>query len=367
LVILYLYMQPAQTSLPAQKRQDRWRGLWLGLALGNHLTSILLLPVALYIGSYRERDESRLTSTSRFGWAWSWRLDGSSLRRQTAWLGAGLSLYLLLPLRALAHPSINWGNPITPGRLWWLVSGQLYQSYYLQTSVAEIWEHLQAWAALLLLQFGMPGLVLGLIGLFMFGTPSRLYLLTAWTAVASLTFGLFYGSADFYVYLIPMFIAFAIWIGLGVAGLCYPVTQRSAILGLGLGLICIGHFAGRSVTQVRLVDASKDLRAESFGREVLAAAPQDAIIFATGDPAVFALWYFHFALHERLDLLVLATDLLHFDWYQENLHVTYPTLVVPGPFPWPETIVQANPLRAICYVQYSDHAEVDCSKPQASP
>jgi hypothetical protein len=79
------------------------------------------------------------------------------------------------------------------------------------------------------------------------------------------------------------------------------------------------------------------------------------------------LWYVHFALGERPDLAVVASDLLHFDWYQENLKATYPSLAVPGPFPWPETIIEANPSREACYVQYSDRAEVSCSQPLEPP
>ena len=40
----------------------------------------------------------------------------------------------------------------------------------------------------------------------------------------------------------------------------------------------------------------------------------DAILFASGDRAGFTTWYFHFTLHQRPDLTVIATDLLHFDW-----------------------------------------------------
>ena len=197
--------------------------------------------------------------------------------------------------------------------------------------------------------------------------PSRLYVLTVWTAVISVAFALFYSSVDSYVYLIPMFISFSIWIGMGVAGLVHQVSQRFSVLGLVLALLLIGYFAGRSVTQVSYVDASYDLRAESFGREILSSAPKDAIIFAEGDQAVFALWYFHFALKERPDLIVIAEDLLHFDWYQENLQNTYPSLVVPAPFPWPETVASANPSHSICYVRYSEITELECSGSLSSP
>lgn len=73
------------------------------------------------------------------------------------------------------------------------------------------------------------------------------------------------------------------------------------------------------------------------------------------------MWYFHFALGERPDLVVVAADLLHFDWYQENLRATYPSLVVPGPFPWPETLARANPWRAVCTVEYADGTATTCS------
>ena len=366
-LILYLYTQPAHPPAPAQKRLDCWRGLLLGLAMGNHLTTLLLVPAAFLVGSFHRQvnsDEIPHPRPGRFG---NLQLDGHSIRRQSVWFGIGLLVYLVIPLRALAHSPVNWGNPVTFERFWWLVSGQLYQSYYLQISLPEFWERLQALAALLIQQSGLLGLVLGLVGLVIFGKLSRLYFFTVWTAFVSIAFTAIYGSADFYVYLIPMFVSFAIWIGLGIAGLIRQIPRRFSVLGLGLGLLLIGCLTVRSVTQVSQVDASHDLRAESFAGEVLDAAPKDAIIFAKGDQAVFALWYYRFALKERPDLIVLATDLLHFDWYQENLSLTYPVLVVPGPFPWPETIAGANPLRAICYVQFFDHTELDCSPPLSSP
>jgi hypothetical protein len=366
-LVLYLYTEPAQTSPSSQKRLDGWRGLALGLAMGNHVTTILLVPVALLLGSIHSRPEPDGTPHAERSWFRTLKPDATSLLRQLAWFSLGLSIYLIIPLRALAHPPVNWGNVVTPERLWWLLSGGVYQSYYLQFSLTGLWERIQAWAALLLEQFGLPGLVLGSIGLVVFGSLSRLYIFTGWMAAVSLAFAVFYRSDDSYVYLIPMFISFAIWIGLGIGGLVKGLSRRLPILGLGLGLILISYFVGRSVTQLSEVDASDDFRAESFGREILSTVPENAMIFAKGDRAVFTLWYFHFALSERPDLAVMASDLLHFDWYQENLQSTYPSLAVPGPFPWPGTIAAANPSRPACYVQYADHAEIECAQPLTTP
>jgi hypothetical protein len=137
--------------------------------------------------------------------------------------------------------------------------------------------------------------------------------------------------------------------------------------GLAVSFVFLFYLLGLAVSHWPEIDASHDMRAEDFGRQILESAPWNALVFAEGDQAVFTTWYFHFALHERPDLVVIATDLLHFDWYQENLRFTYPSLVVPGPFPWPETIAIANASRAACYIQYADHAEIHCLKPLTSP
>lgn len=365
--ILYLYASPRPSMDAVRKRLDAWRGFVLGLALCNQVTAVLLLPLALALGSFEEKSEVERDSENSGGLFHNLRFDGAALRRQLLFFGLGASLYLLIPLRALGSPPVNWGNALTPARLWWLVSGGEYSSYYLQFSATGVWERLQSFAGLMIHQFGLTGLTLGVIGLVFFGKRSRLYILGAWIALASLGFAVLYGSKDSFLYLIPLLVSFAIWIGLGLAGLAGSLRSHRPVWRLALGVIVIGYFAIRPLTYMVEVDASHDRRAEMFGREVLSAAPEDAIVFTKGDRAVFALWYFHFALAQRSDLSVLAEDLLHFDWYQQTLRATYPSLVVPGPFPWPQSIASANPSRPVCYVQYSDHPEMDCSKPIQSP
>lgn len=363
-VVLILYLSTSSVPPSMQKRLDCLRGLALGLAMGNHVTIIILIPVILLANVVIKRNPVETVHQSReFFWR-NWRLDWRCLLRQSAGLGAGLLIYLILPLRALSHPPVNWGNPISLGRLWWLVSGQLYQDRLLHWTILEIWGRLQAWASLLLQQFGLLGLMAGLIGLVVFFTPSRLYFITLWTMVTFSAFAVSYSSVDSYVYLIPAFISFAIWIGLGTGSLMEAASRAKRWHSFGrvisLGLII--YLLGLSVYHWPQVDASHDLRAENFGKEVLAAAPTDAIVFAQGDRAVFTMWYFHFALQKRPDIAVLATDLLHFDWYQAVLRSVYPSLVLPEPPPWPGRVAAANPQRPVCYVQYSQQAEINCGR-----
>ncbi|MDX1377701.1 MAG: DUF2723 domain-containing protein, partial [Anaerolineales bacterium] len=128
--ILYLSTNPLQNINP--KVLERVRGLVFGLAMGNHVTTILLSPLILFSKNIEGRTISSIPS----------------IIRQLVWIILGLSLYLILPLRAVAAPPVNWGNPITLDRFWWLVSGELYQYYYLQFQPTAIWERVQVWASL---------------------------------------------------------------------------------------------------------------------------------------------------------------------------------------------------------------------------
>jgi len=262
---------------------------------------------------------------------------------------------------------VNWGDPVTPARFWWLVSGGLYQQTFLPGNLAGIWGRLQAWASILLEQVGLPGLTLGLLALVVYGRLSRLYGLTAWIALIFSAFAILYGSIDSYLYLIPVILAFSLWIGLGINSLGQEFAGRFPGLGSILGILMVAYFVGRGFLNLKQVDASQDLRAEMFSQDVLTTVPEDSIVFAKGDQAVFALWYSHFALRQRTDLVVIASDLLHFDWYQETLETTYPGLKLPSPFPWPQTVAAANPTRPACLVEYTQETEIECTLPGTAP
>jgi hypothetical protein len=344
--ILYLYIYPIRI---VPKILDRLRGLLLGLAMGNHVTTIFLIPLALISENGKDANGRKLL-----------RPRVSSLIRQLAWFAIGLSIYLTIPLRALTHPPINWGNPITLRRFWWLVSGELYRSYYLHFQAAEILGRIQAWASLLLHQFGLPGVILSIAGLVLLFKPSRLHLSLIWISLIYSFFAIAYTSDDSFVYLIPVYLSFSIWIGLAVRFGMERLPLRSNLFRLSFGFLCLGYFLFHATGYAVQIDASKDVRAEMFGRQVMSGVPKDALVFVKGDRAVFTTWYFRFALKERPDMIVIAEDLLHFDWYQETLQSTYPLLNLPGEFPWPQSIANANPARMTCYVQYTDRAEIDC-------
>jgi len=352
-LILYLACVDLSSRFES-KRLDRYLGITFGLAMGNHVTTILLLPALLTAKLFRKStltDEFHPTNERKEGL--------HSLWRRLVWLGYGLLAYLILPLRAFSHPSVNWGNPVRWSAFAWLVSGKLYQDQLFVLTLSSIGSRVREVAGLLIEQFGLPGLMLGLIGLVVFYQPSRLYINMIWVIIVFISFAVIYATHDSFIYLIPAFLCFSIWIGLGLGGIM-DINLGYRQFGTAGALIFILYLFVMAGIHWPQVDASHDLRAERFGEQVLAETPANAIVFAKGDQAVFAMWYFHYALHNRPDLIVVATDLLHFDWYLETLQANYPTLNLPAPFPFAETVKVANPERPVCYIEYDISSEINC-------
>lgn len=347
-LILFLVSYTA-IQKKGQPNLDRMLGLAIGLAAGNHVTIILIFPIVLF---------SRISVQAATG---KWQFDVRSLFRRLAWTVMGLLIYLSLPLRAFSKPPINWGNPLTFEGFKWLVTGKLYQDQILALTPAFVLERARAIAGLLIEQFGIPGLVFGLMGIIVFYKRSQLYWQTIWIFSAYSVLALGYATFDSFLYLIPAFLGFSIWIGLGVSGVMGLVAQKSPRFGISLSLIFVIYLFLLAGSHWSQVDASRDARAENFGREALSKAQEDSIVFAKGDKAIFTLWYFHFALHQRADLVIIAPDLLHFDWYRESLRDTYPQLVITDAIQTAEALKAVNQQRPVCFIEYILDAKIDCA------
>lgn len=63
-----------------------------------------------------------------------------------------------------------------------------------------------------------------------------------------------------------------------------------------------------------------------FAEHILHSSPPNAVLITSGDPEIFALWYFHFVEGQRPDVILVDDQLFAFDWYRERLQVLYPDL-----------------------------------------
>ena len=287
--------------------------LW-GLSWTTHLTSAFFFPLALWWGGRR---------------ALSWR---GRARFVAGWL-LGLLPFLWLPFFAARRPVINWGNPVTPARWWWVVSGALYRDYPFGLALADWPGRLAELGRFAAQQLTWPGLGLALWGVVWLAGKSRSFCLALLAPAGLITlWALGYDTTDSHVLLIPVWMIGALFLGFGISGLSRWRGFRWLAVLIPIALLLVGW-----------PDANlrHDQEAADFGRRVMDQAPADALLYTTTDAQTFALWYYRHAEGWRSDLTIVDQDMLAEEWYQTMLASQDPR--------WPDSV----PGRPICIVSQS--------------
>ena len=303
--------QPLRVSL--------WTAWLYGLSLGNHLTIAFSAPLILY----HFWSTSRHRASRLMDWA---RVLGALL--------LGLAVYLYLPLRVGRQALFNWGNPADLRGFLWVVSGGIYRQYVLALPAAYWGDRLLAWAGLLREQFGLWGTALGLLGAWVhLRRNARQF------AILALTFALYslyagaYNTTDSYVYLLPVYFLFALWIAWGALHLLHAFAgapgKWSTLLTLAVALALLALPIGSLRRNLPLVDLHNDHTAYDYGSQVLAQVPDNSLLISATDPHTFTLWYFLRVVTGRDAVALVDRDLLGYDWYVDGLRRSYPWLDFP--------------------------------------
>jgi len=295
LILLLLFRILSHTS--ETRTTLSWLGLILGIGLGNHQTLVLLIP-SIVVLLWRRRHELRL----------EWKI----VAKASLSAAAGLAIYLYLPLRAVARPVPNWGNPVTVERLLWMVSGSAYRHYVFGLPLSYVPARLSAWASGLLAQYSVWGVALGLTGLWQLAEREGDRALAGVMIFFFYSiYAIGYNTTDSYVYLIPAYLVFALWIGRGIAYLLPSCP-------------CSGGYApaplSSSWPQLR-IPGSEQRRG---------GCPLRCWDHATSTSGVDCHLRHRCPYLQpsepRPDIVILDQDLLQYPWYVENLRDRYPHL-----------------------------------------
>jgi len=292
--------------------------------MGNHLSVLWVVPAAVLFVAWVDRRSLMRPKLMAL-------VAGAFL--------VGLMPYLYLPWRAGQHPPISWGEAATLPGFVSLVTAEEYRSLVVGWPWPQAMGRLAHAAVLLLRQFGWPGFILILIGLWAGLRWDKPFTVASLLVAAqSLIFSVHYYAARSEVYLLPLYLVAALYLGLGlnyvgrsVADYLRACHVRARARGLGeamgiaLGLLLpwaslVGNYSG--------LDLSADRTAYLYATQVLNAAPAGAIILTDGDEQTFSLWYAHYALAQRPDVAVLSTGLLGRGWYRESVRRQHPGLKV---------------------------------------
>jgi len=293
--------------------------LLFGLGLGVLPQLILLLPGAMWVYL------SNLSNLSM--------MKGKAVKQVTRELcvsglavALGLSTYLLLPWRAAMQPRANWGDPVTLERFWQLVTASQYH-HLAQRLTPEAWLSRFGEGIVLVGQnLGWVPLMVGLWALRFLWCHNRAVLGYLFSLIIlTLCFRTSYFAIGNQVYLIPALYGLSILIGMGFASLLTQVQAKSHPIDLVLSLLMTIGLIWQGVNLMPQMDISHEYDAALFGQRTLNALPHNAIIVTERDEHTFPLWYEQ-ALDQRLDIVVIDSRLLFYDWYQQHLTHHYPDL-----------------------------------------
>ncbi len=274
------------------------RGAIHGLALANHLTSVIPLVAALvaFTPPWRrwEHEQRRAILPFLLG------------------LGAMLTIYAILPLRAVQDPPINWGDPDSPGRLLAHVTGQQYRHLF---TPADLTGSLRRIAALSRFVLGdLPPWMLPAAALGMWriqrDRPDHARF-TGLIAAGVMLFAGMYRAPDRNAYLLPLYVVLSIWSGVGLLVAAGAVTRwrgggaGSRLLVAAAAVATVAALIVWAVGAGKRVNLHDDDSAVVFARTTLMSLPPDATYASARDDVSFALWYAQFVLGVRQDVHVV--------------------------------------------------------------
>ena len=290
-------------------RRDRYLLLVafvMGLSLTHHLTSGLLLPGGFAFIFLTER--RKLFET------------GLMLKGFALFL-LGLTPYLYLPVRAWMDAPLTEADPSTPGRFLLLVTGSSLWVPSLQDRSkcapspflsVDLPDRLQLYGGHLLGQFPVVLMFVGALGIvYLLFKDRALAALLGVVAFGVLAQSLAYlkgGTEDYFVFLIPAYLAFGLCISIGLGLLLRrteslrlrPGALKNALLILLPVLMLAVPFIGIQKTY-----AANDQSHNYEGRRTVEAVVRDTKPNSTVLHHRSPLWYMVLAEKKRRDLILM--------------------------------------------------------------
>jgi Tfp pilus assembly protein PilF len=265
-----------------------------GLALTNHLSTLLYAPAYAYL-MFEGRGRGRMKA---------------DFKKAAAAFLAPLTLYLYLPLRAMADPVYNWRDPSTLDRFIMHVTGTVHRSTVILTLPASAYlGRLGELLWQIVPQFSLVGIVpaWGLVS--QWRRNGALLRFTALMAAADLFYGLFLNDVPVAAksFSLPTIVLLGIWGGFGFAEAFRMMGAEGRDARARLAVVVAAALLVVAANY-HTVDKSKNLIAFDYAMNILKSVDKGAVIFAEGDNTVFPLSYLLYVEGVRPDVSLYDRD-----------------------------------------------------------
>jgi hypothetical protein len=285
----------------------------LGLSFANHLTTLLLVPAAvtLYVRQYGVHRSAMIRAA-----------------KLLPLFFLGLSVYLYLPLRALAQPPVQWGYPAELERLLWHVSGTQYRNWMFSgfDSAAKQFSYFVGhfssefhWLAIGVLLYGLVVL---------FRRERSLFWFYVVAFVGCVAYSINYDIHDIDSYFLLSYVACGAFILFGMIPLVEFVWRRRGAFKIGSLILLFAIPALQAIWHYSNVDESDNFLTEDYVRTTFSSMDQDALVLTyQWDYFVSPSLYYQVVQKERPDVVVVDKELLRRSWYYIYLKSRFPWLI----------------------------------------
>jgi tetratricopeptide (TPR) repeat protein len=272
----------------------------LGLSFANHLTTLLILPALtlLFFRAFRDTKE-RLYLGSRLALFFS----------------LGLSVYLLLPLRAVQRPPLNWGYATDLERFLWHVSGKQYRSWIF-SGFESASRQLSYFVQNLHNEIHWLGLALALIGVAALWVRNR-EMLYFWgiAFVGCLLYSINYDIHDIDSYFLLAYVSLGVFVSFGIFWLVDLGAKRRWLWLPALALPFV-----QLAQNFSSVDESDNTLVRDYTLNILENLDSNAVVLSyQWDYFVSPALYFQTMRNIRRDVVVIDKELFRRSWYLRYL------------------------------------------------
>ena len=289
--------------------------LVLGLSMGHHLATVLLVPGAAW---YVIVTHPKIALTPRGVFL---ALAGGIL---------GLSVYLYLPLRYLNNPTFNYAgtydamgifhpvNLASPSGLWWLITGKSFAAQMFAYHGPELWNELVWFVGHLTRAFSMIGIGPGILGLILLWRRNwRLAGMLSLMFAFSAFFYIDYRVMDKETMFLPTYVIWTIWLGVGAQWLLEWVGEvgTTAMQYWNpriLQALIVFTVLGAIVYTGPKVNLSNDWTARARGEIILRNVAPNAIVFGWWD-TIPVIQYLQLVEGQRPDVQTINRFLISYE------------------------------------------------------
>ena len=314
-ILLFLKSSEPRTSVTEEIPRLQIAGAFLfGLSFANHLTSLLLIPALVLL-------HIRLYGLNR----------GSMTRglKLSPFFALGLSVYLYLPIRALAHPPVQWGYPATLERFAWHVGGKQYRSWMFSgfesasKQLSYFLDHLPSEFNWLVLAAALYGLVK------LFRAERTMFWFFAVSFVGCVAYSINYDIHDIDSYFLLAYLSCGVFVFYGLAaGLEMAWRRWKGIAKVAAVIVLMSAPTLQFINNRASVNESDNFFTEDYFRTTMSGIePNGLIITYQWDYFVSPSLYFQLVHHERPDVAIIDKELLRRSWYFVYLERRFPWLI----------------------------------------